>query len=333
MPELPEVETVRRGLLRTAGRRVAAVQVRHPRAVRRQPGGAEELVVRTTGATLLGAHRRGKVLWLPLSTGDVLLAWLGMTGQLLLTSQDSPDGDHLRVRLSLGDGAGAADGGDGSDGEDELRFVDARTFGGLAAVPGSPDGPDRPPPAVAHVAPDPLDRDFDDEAVVAGVRRRRTSLKSALLDQTLLSGVGNIYADEALWRAGLSGQRPTATATRPEVRRLLSAVREVLLEAVGSGGTSFDTAYVDVDGRPGGHGPRLAVYGREGLPCPRCGTAVRRDPFTNRSSATCPRCQPRPRRPHGSAPPAAAPPARARAAGPAAAAPAATDRAADPGPG
>ena len=133
---------------------------------------------------------------------------------------------------------------------------------------------------------------------MAALRRRRTGLKRALLDQTVVSGIGNIYADEALWRAKLHAERPTATLTRPDARRVLAAAREVMEQALAAGGTSFDALYVDVHGASGYFERSLAVYGREGLPCPRCTTPVRRTPFMNRSSYWCPTCQPRPRRPH-----------------------------------
>jgi formamidopyrimidine-DNA glycosylase len=130
---------------------------------------------------------------------------------------------------------------------------------------------------------------------VAALRRRRVAVKVALLDQSLISGVGNIYADEALWRAKLHGRRRCDVLTRPAVRRLLAHVRDVLTEAIDAGGTSFDALYVDVNGDSGWYERALHVYGREGEPCVRCGSPIRREPFTNRSSYSCPRCQPRPR--------------------------------------
>jgi formamidopyrimidine-DNA glycosylase len=173
-----------------------------------------------------------------------------------------------------------------------LRFVDQRTFGGLVVAP---DGD--PPPPVAHIAPDPLDPGFDEAGFAAALRRRRTGLKRALLDQRLVSGVGNIYADEALWRAGLHFARPTGALRPTDVARLLSAVRAVLTEALAAGGTSFDSLYVTVNGDGGRFDRSLDVYGRGGQPCRRCGAPIRREAFMNRSSYSCPRCQPRPRRP------------------------------------
>jgi len=282
VPELPEVETVRQGLAQwVTGRRIDSVEVRHPRAVRRHvPGGAHFADV-LAGRTILDVRRRGKYLWLPLDSGDAVVGHLGMSGQLLLQPPGTPDETHLRVRFRFAD-----------DGP-ELRFVDQRTFGGLAVSEGGADLPAE----IAHIARDPMDPEFSDEAFVAALRRRRTEVKRALLDQTLISGVGNIYADESLWRAKLHWARPTETMTRPAARLLLGHVKDVLTEAIGAGGTSFDALYVNVNGESGYFDRSLAVYGREGEPCNRCATIVRRDPFMNRSSFTCPKCQRRPRRP------------------------------------
>jgi formamidopyrimidine-DNA glycosylase len=281
VPELPEVETVRLGLEKqVAGRTVAAVTVGHPRAVRRHVAGAADFAARLAGRRVDGARRRGKYLWLPLDSGDAVLVHLGMSGQLLLRAAREPDETHLRVRLTF------------TDGDPELRFVDQRTFGGMAFAP---DGAELPA-IISHIALDPLDPAFDDAALVAAMRGRRTGIKRALLDQSLVSGVGNIYADEALWRARLHFARPTETLPRPRSAALLDAVRQVLREALGQGGTSFDSLYVNVNGESGYFDRSLNVYGRAGEPCPRCGAPIRRDPFMNRSSYTCPRCQPRPRR-------------------------------------
>jgi formamidopyrimidine-DNA glycosylase len=285
VPELPEVEVVRRGLDQfVVGRTIGAVEVLHLRAVRRHLAGPADFAGLLAGAAITGARRRGKYLWLPLSSGSALLGHLGMSGQMLVRPATAPDEMHLRVRFTF------------TDGGPELRFVDQRTFGGLSvSVVVDADGV---PSEIVHIAPDPLSPEFDDDAFVTAVRRRRTGIKRALLDQTLISGVGNIYADEALWHARLHYARPTASLTRPVLLELLTAVREVMAAALAAGGTSFDALYVDVNGDSGYFERGLAVYGRAGEPCLRCGTRIRRDPFMNRSSYMCPRCQRRPRNPH-----------------------------------
>jgi len=280
VPELPEVETVRRGLEQhVIGRPIETVRVLHPRAVRRQLAGAAEFETALTGRTLDRARRRGKYLWLSVGE-DALLAHLGMSGQLLVGEPDRPLSPHVRIWFSFKD--------EGPD----LRFTDQRTFGYMWMVR---DGAELPGP-IAHIAPDPFEPSYDPDLLARRLRSRRTGVKRALLDQSLVSGVGNIYADEALWRARLHWARPTETLNGPETSRLLLAVREVLGEALAAGGTSFDELYVNVNGESGYFERSLAVYGREGLPCLRCGTPVRRDSFMNRSAYSCPVCQPRPRR-------------------------------------
>ncbi|MFC7340836.1 bifunctional DNA-formamidopyrimidine glycosylase/DNA-(apurinic or apyrimidinic site) lyase [Saccharopolyspora griseoalba] len=292
MPELPEVEVVRRGVAEHAvGRPLSSVEVLHPRAVRRHVPGPEDLASRLAGRVLTAARRRGKYLWLeldglPETGGEALVVHLGMSGQLLVQPADAPDEKHLRVRMRFADGG------------PELRFVDQRTFGGvhldeLVVV----DGVALPKP-VEHIAPDPLEPVFDLAGLTERLRARRTGIKRALLDQSLVSGIGNIYADEALWRAKLHWARPTATMTRPKVRELMSAVTEVMGAALDAGGTSFDALYVNVNGESGYFERSLAVYGQAGEPCPRCGAPIRRDAFMNRSSYSCPVCQPKPRNAH-----------------------------------
>ncbi|RAJ63453.1 DNA-(apurinic or apyrimidinic site) lyase [Streptomyces sp. Amel2xB2] len=286
MPELPEVEVVRRGLERWAsGRVITGAEVLHPRAVRRHTAGAEDFASRLRGHRFGPARRRGKYLWLPLDPGFCVLAHLGMSGQLLIQPAGTPDERHLRIRITFEDPAGG-----------ELRFVDQRTFGGLSlhpetVVPESGALPD----VIAHIARDPLDPLFDEQAFHGALRRRRTTIKRALLDQSLISGVGNIYADEALWRARLHYERPTATLTRPRTTELLGHIRDVMSAALAAGGTSFDSLYVNVNGESGYFERSLDAYGREDEPCRRCGTAMRRRPWMNRSSYYCPRCQPAPR--------------------------------------
>jgi len=281
VPELPEVETVREGLQRhISGRTFATVQVLHPRAARRHLAGPEDLAAALRGGTVGDVRRRGKYLWLPVDA-DALIAHLGMSGQLVVGEPGRPLTPHVRARFTF------------TDGGPDLRFDDQRTFGHLSFSPGGAELP----PAIAHIAPDPLEPAFDDELFAKRLRIRRTGIKRALLDQSLISGVGNIYADESLWRARLHWARGTDALRRADVARLLAAIRGVFAEAIGAGGTSFDRLYVHVNGQSGYFDRELAVYGRAGLPCPRCGTAVRREKFMSRSSFSCPRCQPRPR--HG----------------------------------
>ncbi len=284
MPELPEVEVVRRGLeAHVVGRRVAGVEVLHPRPVRRHLTGPDGFAAALTGRTLVGARRRGKYLWLPLDDGDALMAHLGMSGQMLVQPPAAPAERHLRVRFSL----------EPLPGEDprELRFVDQRMFGGLSLAVGGAELPAE----IAHIARDAMDPEFDEDAFVRRVRRSTSGIKRLLLDQTTVSGVGNIYADEALWRARVHFERPGDRLTRGQVLAVLAGAREVMGAALAQGGTSFDALYVNVNGESGYFDRSLEVYGQEGRPCSRCGTLVVRSAFMNRSSYWCPRCQPRPR--------------------------------------
>jgi formamidopyrimidine-DNA glycosylase len=286
VPELPEVEVVRAGLARhVLGATVLRVDVLHPRPVRRDPRGPEGFALAMTGRRIEAARRRGKYLWLPLDNGDALLGHLGMSGQLLVQPAEAPDERHLRVRFVLDRGPGS--------GPAELRFVDQRMFGGLSVSAGGAGLPAE----IAHIARDALDPEFDDVAFVARVRRRGAGVKRLLLDQTLVSGVGNIYADEALWRARIHGDRPGERLSARQVRELLDHARAVMTDALGEGGTSFDSLYVNVNGESGYFDRALHAYGREGEPCDRCGRPIRRISFMNRSSFFCPRCQPAPRVP------------------------------------
>jgi formamidopyrimidine-DNA glycosylase len=286
VPELPEVEVVRSGLDRhVVGRTIRSVQVLHPRAVRRHTAGPADFEAAASGLAVTAARRRGKYLWLPVAPDegsvaeDALLAHLGMSGQLLLGDPDRPVSPHVRIRFTF------------TDSGPDLRFTDQRTFGHIMLARG---GAVLPGP-IAHIAPDPLEPAYDEAALLARLAARQSGIKRALLDQSLVSGVGNIYADEALWRAKTHWDRPAAKIRQADAVRLLADVREVLTEALGAGGTSFDSLYVNVNGESGYFGRSLAVYGREGEPCPRCGTPIRRDPFMNRSAYSCPVCQPRPR--------------------------------------
>ncbi|WP_134773718.1 bifunctional DNA-formamidopyrimidine glycosylase/DNA-(apurinic or apyrimidinic site) lyase [Ornithinimicrobium flavum] len=301
MPELPEVEVVRRGLhAHVVGRTLTRAVLTGARVARRHPAGPEDLMARVEGAVVRAADRRGKYLWLVLDPPDddpqALVVHLGMSGQLLVEPADAPREKHLHAAFDFAD-----------DGP-QLRFVDQRTFGGLALTTLRPD-PHAPPPGphappahahgipepVAHIAPDPLEPAFDRGLAARRIKGKDTEVKRVLLDQTVVSGIGNIYADEALWRAGIHGRRPASALTRPALGRLLGHAEDVMREALVQGGTSFDALYVNVNGASGYFDRSLSAYGRTGRPCPRCGTPIRREAFANRSSHFCPRCQVRPR--------------------------------------
>jgi formamidopyrimidine-DNA glycosylase len=283
MPELPEVEVVRRGLAaHVTGRTISAVRVHHPRAVRRHEAGPADLTARLLGTQVTGTGRRGKYLWLTLGDGSALVVHLGMSGQMLLG--EVPNENHLRIAALFDDGTA-------------LSFVDQRTFGGwMLADLVTVDGTDVPIP-VAHLARDPLDPKFNRDGVVTVLRRKHSEIKRQLLDQTVVSGIGNIYADEALWRAKINGTRLASSLTRAKLVELLDAAADVMTNALGQGGTSFDSLYVNVNGESGYFERSLDAYGREGEPCRRCGAVMRREKFMNRSSFYCPKCQPRPRVP------------------------------------
>jgi len=314
VPELPEVEVVRRGLAaHVTGRTISAVRVHHPRAVRRHEAGPADLTARLLDARITGTGRRGKYLWLTLDDGDeplgrraeddgdeplgrraegsdeplgrraegnvALVVHLGMSGQMLLG--EVPNTNHLRIATLLDDGTA-------------LSFVDQRTFGGwMLADLVTVDGTDVPLP-VAHLARDPLDPKFNRDGVVTLLRHKHSEIKRQLLDQTVVSGIGNIYADEALWRAKVNGARQASSLTRAKLGELLDAAADVMVDALGHGGTSFDSLYVNVNGESGYFDRSLDAYGREGEPCRRCGAVMRREKFMNRSSYYCPKCQPRP---------------------------------------
>jgi formamidopyrimidine-DNA glycosylase len=281
MPELPEVEVVRRGLAaHVTGRTITAVRVHHPRAVRRHEAGPADLTARLLDTRVTGTGRRGKYLWLTLDDGSALVVHLGMSGQMLLG--EVPNENHLRIAALLDDGT-------------VLSFVDQRTFGGwMLADLVTVDGTDVPIP-VAHLARDPLDPKFNRDGVVTVLRGKHSEIKRQLLDQTVVSGIGNIYADEALWRAKINGARLASSLTRAKLAELLDAAADVMTDALGQGGTSFDSLYVNVNGESGYFDRSLDAYGREGEPCRRCGAVMRREKFMNRSSFYCPKFQPRPR--------------------------------------
>jgi formamidopyrimidine-DNA glycosylase len=280
VPELPEVEVVRRGLANSiTGRQIVRVQVLHPRPVRRHLTGPADFELQAIGRMFAEPRRRGKYLWLPFTDGDAILAHLGMSGQFRVADADAPLVPNTRIIFTF------------ADGEPGLRFIDQRMFGGLSLSPGGAELP----PEIAHIGRDPFDPEFDLADAVSRMRRRNTVVKRALLDQQLVSGIGNIYADEALWAARMHYARPTITMSRAQAAGVITAAASVMSSALAERGTSFDELYVDINGSSGYFDRSLTVYGREGLPCLRCGTPIRREPFMNRSSYRCPHCQRAPR--------------------------------------
>ncbi|WP_221585169.1 bifunctional DNA-formamidopyrimidine glycosylase/DNA-(apurinic or apyrimidinic site) lyase [Microbacterium sp. G2-8] len=299
MPELPEVEVVRAGLAPAlVGARITGVEVRDERALTRhvarsgmRPGADFE--IRLVGREVRSAVRRGKFLWFPLDLADgAIIAHLGMSGQMLLRAPGALRERHERIRLAIDHP---------QHGELVVVFADQRTFGSLAidrlvptpdrAAGGFGDARAVVSAQAAHIARDPLDPAFDDAAFVRALHASRSAVKRVLLDQRVVSGIGNIYADEALWAARVHPETPAQALSVRRVRTLLDEVRLVLGKALAEGGTSFDAQYVNVNGQAGYFTHSLNAYGRGGEPCLRCGGTIRRDAFTNRSSHFCPRCQ------------------------------------------
>lgn len=285
MPELPEVEVVRRGLAdHVVGRRIATAAFTGTRVARRHVPGPIDLAERIVGLEITHARRRGKYLWLVLADDGQpvhgLIAHLGMSGQLLVEAAEAPVEKHLHARFTF------------ADGDPELRFVDQRTFGGFALDDLDDDGV---PHQIRHIAPDPFEPIYDQAAVVRRIKASDSAIKRMILHQGVVSGIGNIYADEALWRAQVHGERLSSSLTKPAIARVLDHAREVMAAALIAGGTSFDALYVNVNGASGYFDRSLHAYGQEGEPCARCGTPIRREHFMNRSSFSCPTCQPRPR--------------------------------------
>ena len=275
MPELPEVETVRRGLAHfLTGYTFRSGVDLHPRVLK--PASIAPLSS-VSGARIQSVNRRGKFLWFLTDRDVALVAHLGMSGQFLVARKDRPEPGHVRARFTLKRGLKSH----------ELVFSDQRTFGWLsveeltAGVPSS----------ALHIAVDPFDVAFDRDAVIAKMRSRKAAIKSVLLNQEIMSGVGNIYADESLWRAKIHPEIPACDISVKKIGSLVNAATQVMAEAVEVGGTSFDALYINVNGESGFFETSLAAYGQEGESCPRCGRQIRRIAFGNRSSHFCPKCQ------------------------------------------
>ena len=290
MPELPEAETIRRGLEPyVKGKRIAAVRLFHPRVARFNPEGLDGILNLRIEALV----RRGKYLWF-LFPGSALVVHLRMSGQFRIGKADSP---HLRARLTLSDGTA-------------VSFVDQRTFGYLhldcvaPAADGFPAGCGSDslclPVSVRKTARDLLDPAVNLDRLAAEAKKRRRAVKSLLLAQDFVSGIGNIYADEALWAARINGGRRADTLSLSALHLLFAAAREIMKRSIDCGGTSFDKLYVNVSGRAGYFAQSLNAYGRSGQPCLRCGTLLVKEPFMGRSSTYCPQCQSRRKEKDGS---------------------------------
>lgn len=271
MPELPEVEVVRRGLeTHLVGRTFDTVDVLHPRAVR---GNTEDLAQLLPGKRITGTGRRGKYLWLTLDDGAALVVHLRMSGQMLVGPPGGVQSPHVRIRAQLG--------------EIQLDFVDQRTFGMWQYAPF--DG--EVPAPVAHIARDPFDPHFDRTATARVMRTRRSALKTVLLNQELVSGIGSIYADEAMWAARVKPWRTARALRQRDAVSVLVHAREVMERALAQGGTSFDSLYVNVNGASGYFSRSLNAYGQAGRPCARCGTEITKRVVGGRSCYYCPACQ------------------------------------------
>jgi formamidopyrimidine-DNA glycosylase len=275
MPELPEVETVRRGLHHLiSGYRIVNALDLHPRTLK-----AESIAPLSAlkGARITGTGRRGKFLWITLDRPFVLVAHLGMSGQFLIAQKDRPAAKHVRAQFALKKSLRSR----------ELLFNDQRTFGWLS-IEQLTDGV---PSSAAHIALDPFDPNFDYQGTITKFTQRRVRIKTALLNQEIMSGVGNIYADEALWRAKVHPELLASEMSKKKIASVIDSATQVMQEAITQGGTSFDDLYIDVNGESGFFDQSLSAYGREDEPCPRCGAPIRRIVFGARSSHFCPRCQ------------------------------------------
>jgi formamidopyrimidine-DNA glycosylase len=277
MPELPEVETVRRGLQHLiTGFRITAAHDLHPRALK--PESIAPLHA-LNGAKITGTNRRGKFMWITLNRPYVLVAHLGMSGQFLIHQKDRPQASHIRAQFHLKKPLRNLD----------LVFNDQRTFGWLSIE----ELTNNVPTSAQHIAADPFDPLFDKGATVKNYARRNIKIKTALLNQEIMSGVGNIYADETLWRAKVHPEALTSELSPKKIAAIIDYATEVMSEAIKQGGTSFDDLYINVNGESGFFEQSLAAYGQEDEPCPRCGTPIKRITFGARSSHFCPRCQKR----------------------------------------
>jgi formamidopyrimidine-DNA glycosylase len=275
VPELPEVETVRRGLAELlVNYRINEVQELH-RRVRKSSSLAPISAIE--GARITGVNRRGKYLWFELDRPQVLVAHLGMSGQFLFQQRDRPRAKHVRALFKISKGVR----------NKELVFNDQRTFGWLSVE----ELADGVPTSAVHVGLDPFDLGFDKRVTARNYVKRNLKIKTALLSQAIMSGVGNIYADEALWRAKVHPELLTSDMSMKRIELVIESAIGVMGEAILKGGTSFDELYINVNGESGFFEQSLAAYGQTDRPCPRCGTPIKRIIVGQRSSHFCPRCQ------------------------------------------
>jgi formamidopyrimidine-DNA glycosylase len=272
MPELPEVETVRRGLLSHAvGKTITKAEQLHPRALNARSVANLESI---EGARILDVKRRGKFLWFVLNRPEVIAAHLGMSGQFLINPVDDR---HTRAKFGLRKGFKNS----------ELHFNDQRTFGWVSIE----EIVDGVPTSVHSIAPDIFEDSYDQKSAISDIRRRDIAIKTAILNQNIVSGIGNIYADESLWLAKVHPEKRANEMRAADIERVLESAKEVMAKAIEVGGTSFDELYINVNGESGYFDISLNAYGQEDEPCSRCGKLIRRIKFANRSSHFCPKCQ------------------------------------------
>ena len=295
MPELPEVETVRAGLAaHLVGAKVLDIEVFDERSLKKNISGTKGFIQELTDSRIRAVARRGKFLWMPLSDSRAMVGHLGMSGQILVRTMDFENDPQTRVVIRV----------ENIDGKLlEIRFVDQRLFGGLVIddliqiEPGeagfSPESPigNLIPTGVAHISRDLLDPMFDPNLVAEKISKKNSGIKRVILDQGVMSGIGNIYADESLWLAKLHFDQPAISIPKRKILELITIAQEVLVKAVAQGGTSFDEQYKNVNGESGYFSQSLNAYGQTDKACNRCGSQIRRVAWANRGSHFCPECQ------------------------------------------
>jgi len=289
MPELPEVEVVRKGLAKhVKNRKISNAKVRNNRALRNFEFSTKTFEKTVAGSTINSVERRGKFLWMTLkNSSQAISAHLGMSGQMLMVKKEEKPSTHARVTFDF------------SDTKRSLHFIDQRTFGWVN-LEELVEAKDKRlvPQSVLHISPDLFEETFDLDKTISNIKKRKTGIKQALLNQEIVAGIGNIYADEALWLAKTHWADVCENLSEKKINEILISAKEVMAKALEKGGTSFDDLYIDVNGESGYFENELNAYGREGERCYRCDLEMVREAFSNnRSSTICPNCQPRVR-PH-----------------------------------